>query len=131
MRRLCSGLSSEIEVLVQVLLRVTNFNLCFEHPYRYLFNFAHTLGCSATMVRMAVSLVNDSLLRTCLCLSREPWEVAAGALHLASLLTGEVHVIPHRGPMCWWDGLGLSLAQVETVGHLLMDMLALVPAPQS
>eukprot|EP00884_Botryococcus_braunii_P008655 jgi/Botrbrau1/17791/Bobra.0127s0042.2 len=114
----------------QVLLRVTNFDLCFQHPHKYLFNYARTLGSSGAMVRIALGLVNDSLLRTKMCLSCQPWEVAAGALHVSSLLTGEVHEIPHSGPVSWWDGLGVSLSRVEAVGHLLMDMLPSLPASE-
>ncbi len=108
----------------QVLLRVTNFDLCFEHPHKYLFNYARTLGCSGASVGVALGLVNDSLIRTKMCLSCQPWEVAAAALHVSSLLTGEVHSIAHLGPLSWWDGLGIPLSRVEAVGHLLMDMLS-------
>jgi hypothetical protein len=110
-------------VVLQVLLRVTQFNLCFDHPYRYLLNYARTIGCSRKLVRIAVALVNDSLIRTSMCLSHEPYEVAAGALHLASLITGEVHAIPHLGRTSWWDALGVGLSKVERVGHELCDML--------
>lgn len=113
---------------LQVLLRVTHFNMCFDHPHKYLFNYAGTLGCSGAMVRVALGLVNDSLIRTNMCLSCQPWEVAAGALHVSSLLTGEVQAIPHLGPLNWWDGLDLSLSRLEDVGHMLLDMLPPLPA---
>ena len=67
--------------------------------------------------------VNDSLGRTQLCVSHSAAEVAAGALHLASLLLGVARDMPFRGQACWWDALGFSLVTVEEVGHALFDAL--------
>jgi len=65
--------------------------------------------------------VNDSLSKTDLCLHHTPAEVAAGALHLASLLLGVARQLPYKGQLCWWDALGFSLTTLEKVGHTLMD----------
>jgi hypothetical protein len=68
--------------------------------------------------------VNDSLGRTRLCARHSAAEVAAGALHLASLLLGCAREMPYQGGLCWWDALGFSLAAVEAVGHALCDAVA-------
>ncbi len=67
--------------------------------------------------------VNDSLSRTKLCVQHTPAEVAAGALHAASLLLGVARELPYRGQLCWWDALGFSLTTLEKVGHALVDAL--------
>ncbi len=68
---------------------------------------------------MHVPQVNDSLSRTDLCLRLTPAEVAAGALHLASLLLGVAREMPYSSNMCWWDALGIPLAKLEEAGHAL------------
>ena len=67
--------------------------------------------------------MNDSLGRTQLCVKYSAAEVAAGALHLASLLLGVARDMPFKGQLCWWDALGFSLITVEDVGHALFDVL--------
>ncbi len=67
--------------------------------------------------------VNDSLFRTGLSLEHSPAEVAAGALHAASLLLGVARELPYKGQLCWWDALGFSLTTVEKVGHALLDAI--------
>ncbi len=62
---------------------------------------------------------NDSLSRTDLCLRLAPAEVAAGALHLASLLLGVAREMPYRESTCWWDVLGIPLVKLEEAGHAL------------
>ena len=59
-------------------LRYLHFQICVDHPYRYLLNYCSTLGCSPRLAQLAVSLVNDSLLRTSLCVDTPPELVAAG-----------------------------------------------------
>lgn len=63
--------------------------------------------------------VNDSLSRTDLCMRNTPLEIAAGALHLASLMLGVARELPYRDSMCWWDALGVPLAKLENAGHAL------------
>lgn len=67
--------------------------------------------------------VNDSLFRTGLSLDHSPAEVAAGALHAASLMLGVARELPYRGQLCWWEALGFSLTTIEKVGHALVDVV--------
>ena len=49
-----------------------------DHPYRYLLNYCSALSCSPSIAQLAVSLVNESFLRTALCVGTPPELVAAG-----------------------------------------------------
>jgi hypothetical protein len=50
-----------------------------------------------------------------------PAEIAAGALHLASLLLGTARELPHKGSLSWWDALGIPLERIEEAGHALCE----------
>ena len=65
--------------------------------------------------------VNDSLSGTQLCLSFAPLEVAAGCLHLASVLLGTAQQFPCSKQTRWWDAIGVQLSAIEEVGHALCD----------
>ncbi|CAL8464590.1 g4125 [Coccomyxa elongata] len=107
----------------QILLRVLRFEISVQHAHKYLLNMCHVLRCSQPLAQMALCLVNDSLFRTGLSLDHSPAEVAAGALHAASLLLGVARELPYKGQLCWWDALGFSLTTVEKVGHALLDAI--------
>lgn len=70
----------------QVVLRWLSFDLCVDHPFRYLLNCANAAGCSSSVVTTALSILNDSLLLTNLSANQKPVYVAAGALSLATAM---------------------------------------------
>ena len=61
----------------QLLLRSINFDIVVEHPHKYLLNFAKAIGATHSLVQMAVSLLNDSIIYSNLCLSQLPADIAA------------------------------------------------------
>lgn len=61
----------------QVLLRWLSFDLCIDHPFRYLLNCANAAGCSDAVVVTALSLLNDTLLLTNLSAYETPSGVAS------------------------------------------------------
>ena len=107
----------------QLVCRGTEFCLHMEHPHKWLFNYCRSLRCSCAVAKLACSIVNDSLVYTTLCLLTQPEELAAAALHVATLLLGMARQMPHSGSISWWTALGISLSTVETIGHRLLDML--------
>ena len=107
----------------QLICRGTEFCLHMEHPHKWLFNYCRSLRCSCAVAKLACSIVNDSLVYTTLCLLTQPEELAAAALHVATLLLGVARQMPHSGSISWWTALGISLSTVENIGHQLLDML--------
>jgi hypothetical protein len=80
----------------QVLLRSLHFNIGHDHPHGYLLNICNVLQCSCQLAQTAICLLNDSLMYTDMCTRTLPWDLAAGALHLASLLLGVAHELPYE-----------------------------------
>lgn len=113
----------ELIIREQSLLRLIHFNVVCEHPHRYLFNFGRALHCPARMLHLAVCLVNDSLCTTQLSLDQSAANVAAGALHLSSLLLGQAWELPFKDNCSWWDALGVHLEKIEAVGAAMLAML--------
>lgn len=107
----------------QSLLRAIDFNIVVQHPHKYLLNFAKTVQASCNVVQLAICLLNDSLVFTSLSISSSASEVAAGALHLASQLLNATDQLPLHQGVAWWEALGVSTAQVEHVGHAILDAL--------
>ena len=106
----------------QVLLRHIHFNIIAEHPHRYLFNYAATLSCPASVLRLAACLINDSLRLTCLSTEFSASDLAGGAVHAASLILGLARELPFEGSRSWWDALGLDLDHLEVIGAKLLAL---------
>ena len=96
----------------QVVLRLTNFQLSFQHPHKYLLNMTRAVQCPAATVQLAVCLVNDAIVHCKCCLQSSSAAVAGACLHLANLLSGE----PYALQPGWQACLGLTEAETGALG---------------
>ena len=102
----------------QMILRLTHFEISFEHPHKYLLNMARALHCPASTVQLAVCLVNDAMVMCDCCLRSSVAAVAGACLHLAALLSGQN--ILQDG---WQMGLGLTEAETDVIGTEILTAL--------
>ena len=104
----------------QVVLRLTGFQLSFQHPHKYLLNMARAVHCPAPTVQLAVCLVNDAVVHCKFCLQSPSAAVAGACLHLADLLSGEPHVLQPG----WQARLGLTEAETGALGADLLTAVS-------
>ncbi|EDV24080.1 uncharacterized protein TRIADDRAFT_27302 [Trichoplax adhaerens] len=95
----------------RLLLQTIKFDLCVQHPYKYIVKFAKNLKDDRAqiekVVQMAWNFVNDSL-STTLCLQWKPQVVAVSLLHLAAKLSKYNLSAAPDGPhydhsKSWWQ----------------------------
>ena len=103
----------------QMVLRLTHFEISFEHPHKYLLNMARALHCPASTVQLAVCLVNDAMVLCDCCLHNSGAAVAGACLHLAALLSGKQDILQAG----WQGGLGLTLAETDAIGADILTAL--------
>lgn len=106
----------------QVLLRWLSFDLCIDHPYRYILNCANAAGCSNTVVATALSLLNESLVLTNLSAYYPPLHVASGALSLAGTLQGVEGQLADALTTCI-AGLGVAQNTCLSVADCIIEAL--------
>ena len=107
----------------QHLLRSINFDIVVEHPHKYLLNFAKAVGARHSLVQLSVSLLNDSIVYSDLCLSHAPADIAAACLQVAGHVLGGHVSLPFLEDMLGWRVLGVNTERLEVVAHVLSDMI--------
>ncbi|GMH36607.1 hypothetical protein BSKO_04480 [Bryopsis sp. KO-2023] len=107
----------------QTVLRFIQFRVNTDHPHKYALSYCASLKASRNVVRSTACLLNDCMVYTSLILQVKPEVLGAGAVHLATILEEE----PIESEN-WWEVLGFRIAEVEEVGHALMDMMVVVLA---
>lgn len=106
----------------QLLLRTIDFAIVVEHPHKYLFNFGKLINAKCSLIQMAVSILNDSIVHTKLCLAHPPADIAAACLQVASELCSPLQLPVVNSPSDW-GALGIKPQQVDLIGLALMDMI--------
>ena len=106
----------------QYLLRTINFDIVVEHPHKYLLNFAKTVDARHGLVQLSVSLLNDSIVYSNLCLSHSPADIAAACLQLSGDILGSKVNMPSLEPKSVWSALGVDVQTLEVIAMTLLDM---------
>jgi len=106
----------------QILLRTINFEIVVEHPHKYLFNFGKLINAKFSLIQMAVSILNDSIVHTKLCLAHPPADIAAACLQVASELSNPLQLPVVNSPSDW-GALGVKPQHVDQIGLALLDMI--------
>lgn len=106
----------------QILLRTINFEIVVEHPHKYLFNFGKLINAKCSLIQIAVSILNDSIVHTTLCLAHPPADIAAACLQVASELSNPLQLPVVSSPSDW-GALGIKPQQVDHIGLALLDMI--------
>ena len=107
----------------QFLLRTINFDIVAAHPHKYIFNFGSLIGIKHTVMQLAVSILNDSVVYTKLCLLQSPADIAAACLQLAFELLSPTVQLPFLESKSGWNAVGVMTQQVEAIGIALLDMI--------
>lgn len=106
----------------QYLLRTIDFDIVVEHPHKYLLNFAKAIGAKRSLVQAAVSLLNDSIVYSNLCLSHQPADIAAASLQLGVCILGSDISLPNWESTSGWTALGIDAERLEHIANMLLDM---------
>lgn len=106
----------------QLLLRTINFDIVVEHPHKYLFNFGKLINAKFKLIQMAVSILNDSIVLTKLCLAYPPADIAAACLQVASELSYPLQLPIVNSPSDW-GALGVKPQNVDLIGLALLDVI--------
>ncbi|KAL3139608.1 hypothetical protein ABBQ38_003926 [Trebouxia sp. C0009 RCD-2024] len=106
----------------QYLLRTISFDIVVEHPHKFLLNFAKTMDARHGLVQLSVSLLNDSIVYSNLCLSHPPAEIAAACLQLSGNILGSSVSVPSLEPRSGWSALGVDVQRLEVIAMTLLDM---------
>ena len=106
----------------QILLRTINFEIVVQHPHKYLFNFGKLINAKFSLIQMAVSILNDSIVHTTLCLAHLPADIAAACLQVASELSNPLQLPVVSSPSDW-GALGVKQQTVDHIGLALLDMI--------
>ena len=109
----------------QVLLRTISFEIVVEHPHKYLLNFGKLMDAKHSLIQMAISILNDSIVHTRLCLAHPPADIAAACLRLADELMGLTLQTPFLDASLDWNALGVKIQQMELIELALLDMIAI------
>ncbi len=104
----------------QILLRTINFEIVVEHPHKYLFNFGKLINAKFSLIQMAVSILNDSIVHTTLCLAHPPADIAAACLQVASELSNPLQLPVVSSPSDWG---ALGVQNVDHIGLALLHMI--------
>ena len=107
----------------QYLLRSINFDIVVEHPHKYLFNFAKAIGAQHSLVQLSVSLLNDSIVYSELCLSHTPADIAAACLQVAGHVLESHESMPFSRDVSDWKLLGVNIERLEVVANLLLETM--------
>ena len=106
----------------QYLLRTIDFDIVVEHPHKYLLNFAKAIGAKHSLVQTSVSLLNDSIVYSNLCLSNQPADIAAGCLRLSACILASNVSMPSWENTSGWTALGIDVERLELIANTLLDM---------
>ena len=106
----------------QYLLRIIDFDIVVEHPHKYLLNFAKAIGAKHSLVQMSVSLLNDSIVYSTLCMSHSPADIAAACLQMSGSMLGSNVSMPRLESASGWSALGVDTERLEIIANILLDM---------
>ena len=109
----------------QVLLRTISFEIVIEHPHKYLLNFGKLIDAKHSLIQIAISILNDSIVHTRLCLAHPPADIAAACLHIADEILGVTLQTPCLNASSAWSALGVNMQQMEMIELALLDMIAI------
>lgn len=113
-------------ILVEhTLLRSINFDVVLPHPHRELLLLCRDLEVDVSTTAIAVRLLNDALTFTDLVLQYETTAIVASVLHTAFVLSDCTNTAEKRknDGRKWFEKVGFSAEVVESLGHVLIDML--------
>ena len=106
----------------QHLLRTIDFDIVVEHPHKYLLNLAKAIDAKHSLVQTSISLLNDSIVYSNLCLSQQPADIAAACLQLGACILGSNVSIPNWESTSGWTALGIDTERQELIANMLLDM---------
>ena len=110
----------------QHLLRALKFELQQCQPYSTLLHVCHILRLPLPLIQASICILNDVAAFSGLLLDTPALLLGAASVHLASLLLRCTWVLPDAEATGahWCEALGVSLTELERVGHAMMDALA-------
>lgn len=106
----------------QYLLRTIDFDIVVEHPHKYLLNFAKAMDARRNLVQLSVSLLNDSIVHSSLCLSHPPADIAAACLLVSGKILGSNVNMLSLEHGSGWSVLGVDVQRLEVIAMTLLDM---------
>jgi len=108
------------------ILKTIAFNFTVDHPYKYLLSFIKTIKGTQGLAQVAWSFLNDSL-RTTLCLTYRPQQIASSAVFLASkFLNYDLSSITLSSKP-WYTFFGSTLQDIEDISNQVLDLYEPVP----
>lgn len=112
----------------QFLLRTIDFQIVVEHPHKYVLNFGRLIEAKHSLILLAVSILNDSIVYTKISMSHSPADIAAACIQFAGDLIGPTLQLPFLSTLSGWNAVGVSAQQVEAIGLALLDMTVVLAA---
>lgn len=125
---------SDLGLAEQQLLRLLQFKLSTPQPYTHMFHICHLLSAPPAIVATSINLLNDIQSFSQMGLDVSPLHMAVAAVHLASIMAGMENQLPCRyitqdhanaqepTKLHWCEAVGVSFADVERIGHQMMDV---------
>jgi len=113
------SMHDSIIVQEQVIMRVLAFETAFDHPHKYLLNYAKSLRVSKTFIQTSLNVLNDSFC-TSVYLRYGSNVIAAAVIYFtASILNVE---LPQGSRMKWWEAFDIEFSDIEAICHTILDL---------
>eukprot|EP00877_Chromochloris_zofingiensis_P003720 jgi/Chrzof1/13349/Cz07g29230.t1 len=114
----------QLLIAEQHVLRVMQFQVNIDHPYKYLLNLCNLLQVSKPTAAAAVCLLNDCLTFTDLCIKQSPYVTAAAVLYASMQLQAQSDVDNHHDAALstLQQAVGVPQQQLMDSVALLVDM---------
>ena len=118
----------------QRILRAIRFKMALikSQPYTYLFSVLQAIRAKSGLVDTAISVMNDLAAFSTLLIDITPLQLAVACTHVASHLLEGIDVQSdmaesserHSASVQWYEAIGVSQADVEAIGHKIVDVLS-------
>jgi len=104
------------------ILRIVCFDLTFEEPYSFCANYCDKINASKEIKAVSCYLLDESFIRTTLCLQYPAKVIAAGAL-LLSLFQDKPSVLLRKDTMNLFKENNIPINDVKEVANILKSMI--------
>ena len=129
---------AQLLAMEQRILRAIRFKMALikSQPYTYLFSVLQAIRAKPGLVDTAISAMNDLAAFSTLLIDTPPLQLAVSCTHVASHLLEGIDVQGdktqasggHSVNVRWYEAIGVSQADVEAIGHKIVDILSLARA---
>jgi len=124
------GFRTRILRCERILLHTMEFDLCVEHPYKFLIETVKSLQFSGMIqdsvkkdfAQQAVKFLNDST-RTSLCLQFSPQKIASATIYLAAAFLD--FKVPPKQASKWDQSLGISDEELKSICQQILETYTL------